>query len=181
MIYVSEEDRRRTALAKEAVRALAGMVGWKPEPCTSIMPPVWTDFAYVDGVNMVMAHWSKKLSLTALIKAVAECRTDLVLIEPSHVSGARAKIYVTLLLCRDGEVQIVMGLRLWLHEPNGPIHLVTDPDIGDEMRAFTVDQSGIHPLPTPPWSTTEVERLGFWTAKRHWQLSSVGITHDPER
>ncbi|MBH0113680.1 hypothetical protein I5E68_12050 [Novosphingobium sp. YJ-S2-02] len=174
MIYVSEEDRKRIALAKDAVRAFAGMVGWTPVPCTSTMPSVLAGFEYADCANTVMAHWQKKLSLTALIKAVAECRTDLFLVEPSHVSGKQASNYITLLLCRDGEVQIVTGLLLWLQEPGGPIHLVTNPDDGDEMRAFMVDRSGIRPLPTLPWATAEAERLGYWTARRHWQLSIGG-------
>jgi hypothetical protein len=174
MIYVSEEDRERAALAKEAARAFAGMVGWTPAPCTSIMPPVLADFEYVEHANIVMVHWHKKLSLGALIKAVAECRTDLLLVEPSRVSGKQAGNYITLLLCRDGEVQIVTGLWLWLQDPGGPIHLVTNPDGGDEMRAFMVDRSGIRPLPTLPWSTADAERLGFWIGKHHWQLSIGG-------
>ena len=174
MIYVSEEDRKRTALAKEAARAFAGMVGWMPMPCTSTMPSVLADFEYADSVNTVMAHWQKKLSLTGLIKAVAECRTDLLLVEPSHVSGTQAGNYISLLLCRDGEVQIVTGLCPWLQEPGAPIHLVTNPDGGDEMRAFMVDRSGIRPLPTLPWSTAEAKRLGFWTARRHWELAIGG-------
>lgn len=174
MIYVSEEDRRRTALAKEAARAFAGMVGWAPEPCTSIMPPALAEFGYVDQANIVIAHWHKKLSLTVLIKAVAECRTDLVLIEPSHAAGAQATIYVTLLLCRGGEVQIVTCLRLWLRGPGDAVHLVTDPDCGDKMRVFTVDRSGIHLLPTSAWAKAEAEQLGFWIAKRHWQLAIGG-------
>ncbi|MEK7455354.1 MAG: hypothetical protein AABZ76_10600 [Pseudomonadota bacterium] len=174
MIYVSEEDRKRTALAKEAARAFAGMVCWTAEPCTSIMPPVLADFEYVERANIVMAHWNKKLSLTALIKAVAECRTDLLLVEPSQSSGKPAGNYITLLLCRDGEVQIFTGLWLWLQEPGGPMHLVTNPDGGDEMRAFMADHSGIRPLPTLPWSSAEAERLGFWTARRHWELTIGG-------
>ncbi|RSU75860.1 hypothetical protein BRX37_10225 [Sphingomonas sp. S-NIH.Pt3_0716] len=138
------------------------------------MPPVLADFDYVDRANVVMVHWRKKLSLTALIKAVAECRTDLVLVEPNHAPGAQATMYVTLLLCRNGEVQVISGLRLWLQAPGDSIHLVTAPDSGDEMRVFTVDQSGIHPLPTLPWSSAEGERLGFWIAKRHWQLATGG-------
>ncbi|KEZ13017.1 hypothetical protein CP98_05032 [Sphingobium yanoikuyae] len=174
MIYVSEEDRRRAALAKEAARAFAGLVGWTLVPCTSPMPSVLADFEYADRANIVMAHWNKKVSLTGLIKAVAECRTDLLLVEPSQVSGKQAGNYITLLLCRDGEVQIVTGLWLWLQEPGGPIHLVTNPECGDEMRAFMVDQSGIHPLPTPPWATADAERLGFWTVRRHWELTIGG-------
>ncbi|WP_278983682.1 hypothetical protein [Sphingobium yanoikuyae] len=174
MIYVSEEDRKRAGLAKEAARAFAGMVGWTAEPCTSIMPSVLADFEYVERANIVMAHWHKKLSLTALIKAVAECRADLLLVEPSHVSGKQAGNYITLLLWRDGEVQIITGLGMWLQEPGGPIHLVTNRDDGDEMRAFMVDRSGIRPLPTLPWSTAEAERLGFWTARRHWELAIGG-------
>ena len=174
MIYVSEEDRKRTALAKEAARAFAGMVGWMIEHCTSIMPAVLAEFAYADCANIVMAHWQKKLSLTALIKAVAECRTDLLLVEPSQGSGQQASSYITLLLCRDGEVQIITGLWLWLQEPGGPIHLVTNPDGGDEMRAFMVDRRGIRPLPTLPWSNAEAERLGFWIARRHWELAIGG-------
>ena len=174
MIYVSEEDRKRTALAKEAARAFAGMVGWTPVPCTSIMPSVLTDFEYDDRANIVMAHWQKKLSLTALIKAVVEFRRDLLLVEPSHVSGKQRGNYITLLLCRDGEVQIVTGLWPWLQEPSAPIHLVTNPESRDEMRAFIVGQSGICPLPTLPWSTAEAKRLGFWTARRHWELAIGG-------
>ena len=135
MIYVSEEDRKRTALAKEAARAFAGMVGLIPMPCISIMPSVLADFEYDDRANIVMAHWQKKLSLTALIKAVVEFRRDLLLVEPS---------------------------------------LVTNPECGDEMRAFMVDRSGIRPLPTLPWSNAEAERLGFWTARRHWELTIGG-------
>lgn len=174
MIHVSEKDRKRTALAKAAARAFAGMVGWMPMPCTSIMPSVLADFEYDDRVNIVMAHCQKKLSLTALIKAVVEFRRDLLLVEPSHVTGKQAGNFITLLLCRDGEVQIVTGLWLWLQEPGGPIHLVTNPDGGDEMRAFMVDRRGIRPLPTLPWSTAEAERLGFWTARRHWELTVEG-------
>ncbi|RSU69702.1 hypothetical protein BRX37_23735 [Sphingomonas sp. S-NIH.Pt3_0716] len=174
MIYVSEEDRKRNALAKDAARAFAGMVGWTPVPCTSIMPSVLADFEYADRANVVMAYWQKKLSLAALIKAVAECRADLLLVEPSHSSGKQASNYITLLLRRDGELQIITGLRLWLQEPGGPIHLVTNPESGDEMRAFIVGQSGICPLPTLPWSTAEAERLGFWTARRHWELTIGG-------
>lgn len=174
MIYVSEEDRRRTVLAKEASRAFAGMVGWMAEPCTSIIAHVLADFEYVERANVVLAHWHKKLSLGALIKAVAECRTDLLLVEPSHVSGKQAGNYITLLLCRDGEVQIVTGLWLWHQEPGGPIHLVTNPESGDEMRAFMVDRSGIRPLPSLPWSTAEAERLGFWIARCHWELTIGG-------
>lgn len=172
MIY--EEDRERAALAKEAARVFAGMVNWTPVPCTSIMPPVLADFEYVERANIVMAHWLKKLPLTALIKAVAESRADLLLVEPSHASGKQAGNFITLLLCCDGEVQIVTGLRLWFQEPGGPIHLVTNPDGGDEMRAFMVDRSGIRPLPTLPWATAEVERLGFWIARRHWELTVGG-------
>ncbi|MDG2516158.1 hypothetical protein P7B04_26205 [Sphingobium yanoikuyae] len=174
MIFVSEEDRKRTALAKGAARAFAGMVGWTPVPCTSIMPSVLADFEYADCANIVLAHWQKKLRLTGLIKAVAECRTDLLLVEPSQVSGKQASSYITLLLCRDGEVQIITGLGMWLQEPGGPIHLVTNPNGGDEMQAFMVDRSGIRPLPTLPWSNAEAERLGFWIAKRHWELAIGG-------
>ncbi|WP_375188877.1 hypothetical protein [Sphingobium yanoikuyae] len=174
MIYVSEEHRKRIALAKDAARAFAGMVGWTLVPFTSIMPPVLAEFEYVERANIVMAHWHKKASLTGLIKAVAECRTDLLLVEPSQVSGKQASSYITLLLCRDGEVQIITGLWLWLQEPGGPIHLVTNTDGGDEMRAFMVDRRGIRPLPTLPWSTAEAERLGFWTARRHWELAVEG-------
>ncbi|WP_132264992.1 hypothetical protein [Novosphingobium sp. PhB57] len=106
MIYVSAEDRKRSALAKQAARPLARMVDWTPEPCTSIMPPALTGFEYVDRVNIVIAHWHKRLSLAALIRAVAECRSDLLLVEQPHVVDPQANIYMTLLLCRDGEVQV---------------------------------------------------------------------------
>lgn len=70
------------------------------------MPPVLADFEYADRANIVMAHLQKKLSLTALMRAAAEGRTDLLLVEPSHVSGRQARNYITLMLCRDGRLAL---------------------------------------------------------------------------
>lgn len=174
MIYISEEDRQRTALAREASHAFLNIVGWPSDTDPSMIPPILTEYSYVERANMVVGYWHKVLSLSTLIKSVADARVDLLLVEPTHPSTGRKTFYITLLLCRAGEVQIHNGLRLWSAAWDGPAYLVSDRDDRDEQISFLIHDRGVRQEPSLPFADVALEQSGLMTGDLRWRVEIGG-------
>ncbi len=156
MNYKNAEDRAALARAQKAALSLARLACYEHVEEPVLLPP-----ALRDGLNVP----SRKLTILpsageiphGVSEAVAETRTDLLIVRPGSSRSTGAAFYFTLLRCTEGTVQLHGPLCLWANAER-ELFLVPDP-FGDdpEGQCFALAR-GVHPVGLP-WAN-------FWEAGR---------------
>ena len=176
MTIFSNAARQRAELAADAAPALARMVGTAIVPCdATVVPPALAGYSYSERAGLIFAHSHRQLSLKKLLDAVREVRTDLILVEPGHGFGRRTTFHISLLLCRDGEVQIHRGLRLWSADVDSPLWLVPDPRDADvRPHCFSLCPNGVKLETATPFTDPALAQMGLKIADLRWTIEIGG-------
>lgn len=149
MKYENEEYRARYGSALLAAQNLATLlcVEIKDEP--ALLPPALRAGLNAPAGNLVLVPQASLMNDRQFIDAVRETRSTVLVIEPGKTMSGSATYYMTLLLCRKGEVLTVPALKLWLDIERGaylvPDHNGENPD----GECFALDGKGVRPAPPP--------------------------------
>lgn len=176
MMIFSNEDRQRAEVAADAAQVLARMVGAAIVPCdATVVPPALAGYRYSERAGLIFAHSHRQLSFKKLLDAVREVRTDLLMVEPRRGIGRRTTFHISLILCRDGEVQIHHGLRLWSADVDSPLWLVPDPREADvRPHCFSLRPNGMKLEAATPFSDCALAQMGLKIADLRWTIEIGG-------
>lgn len=170
MIYISREDRQREALAQKGAKALAKIAGWQTEACPVMLPPQLSEFLRCPGVDLVLAHWRRNISISRLLAAARETQLDILLIEPAWLGSRRSAFGVSLILCRNGETTLHRGLRLWSADIGGSAWLIPEPADADlDHCCFNLCQGRLTPSNHRPFAASDVRDSGLLMGKIRWK------------
>jgi len=156
MKYENEEYRARYGSALLAAQNLTTLlcVELKDEP--ALLPPALRTGLNAPSGNLVLVPQAILMNDRQFMDAVRETRSTVLIIEPGETMTGAATYYMTLLLCREGEVLAVPTLRLWV-DLKKQAYLIPDlHGANPEGECFALDANGVREVP-PPFGH-EVER-----------------------
>ncbi|UZW54861.1 hypothetical protein NUH86_15475 [Sphingobium sp. JS3065] len=174
MVYVNEEDRQRISDGEEAVRALAKMGGWATQPCDGLFPQILSQYRHSERAGLVLGHWRREISLSKLIEAVRQIRTDILILEPGRDTSGRKTYYLSLILARAGEVRLHRGLRLWSADFDSLLWVVADPRDRDlDPCFFSSRATGFKEEAGAPFGDPVSAETGLRIADLRW-VAEIG-------
>lgn len=149
MKYENEEYRARYGSALLAAQNLATLlcVEVKDEP--ALLPPALRTGLNAPAGNLVLVPYVSFLNDAQFMEAVRETRSTALIIESGETMSGSATYYMTLLLCRRGEVLTYPALQLWVDlEKNA--YLIPDAHgENPDGECFALDGRGVRPVPPP--------------------------------
>ena len=149
MKYENEEYRARYGSALLAAQNLATLlcVEVKDEP--ALLPPALRAGLNAPAGNLVLVPYVSFLNDAQFMEAVRETRSTALIIESGDTMSGSATYYMTLVLCRRGEVLTYRALQLWVDlEKNA--YLIPDAHGDDPDGAcFALNGRGVRPVPPP--------------------------------
>ena len=156
MRYENDEYRARYGSALLAAQNLAKLlcVELKDEP--ALLPPPLRTGQNVPSGSLVLVPYASLMNDQRFMDAVRETRSTVLIIESGESMSGSATYYMTLLLCREGEVLTFPKLRLWI-DLRKNAYLIPDGHGEDpEGKCFALDAKGVRQV-SPPFGH-EVER-----------------------
>ena len=158
MNYKNAEYRAYLARAQRAALKLAKLACYEHVEDLALLPP-----ALRDGLNVP----SRKLTILpsagdiphGVTAAVAETRTDLLIVRTGKTMDGSPTVYFTLLRCAGGTVHLHGPLRLWASIER-QLYLVPDPCGDDPQGQCFALERGVHPTERP-WSIPIEQGFGL--------------------
>jgi hypothetical protein len=154
MKYPNESYRARYRQAQNAAQNLAELACYEQVSEPVLFPPALRDGLTDPACKLTLLPSAGDLP-RALRAAVAETRTDLLIILPGKTTNRLPTFYFTLLRCARGEVHLHEPLRLWAGIER-QLYLLPDPHGDDPQGQCFVLAKGVR-LAERPW-TNELER-----------------------
>ena len=175
MHYLTQEDRRREALAHDGLHGLAKILRWEIEPCPAFLPPAIQGCFYSPTANLVLVSWRKSISLRRLIGAAREIRVDILLIEPVSCNRQVPIVRVSLIRCRDGDIFLYRSLELWTSDIEGSVWLIPDPGDRDAERVcFDLQRNQLVAQEQMPYTSLQSRDLGLLIGAIRWKATIGG-------
>lgn len=174
MIFLTNDDHQRQMLAADAARALATMAGWKINPVPIFLPRSPGEFIYSPGVELILASWRKDTSLQRLMSLARETRLDVLHVEPGRILRGIPIFYVTLILCRNGGLEVYRTLRLWSADVDSSVWLVPDPADDQGNLSFDLQATRLMPASSAPYAVRCDLDAGLTNGKIRWHATAGG-------
>lgn len=174
MTFLTNDDRQRQTLAANAARALATMAGWKTEPVPTFLPPCLGSFVYGPAAELIITSWRKDISLRRLMTAATETRLDVLHVEPGRLSRGISIFYISLILCRDGDLKVYRALRLWSADVDSSLWLVPDPTDDQGNPSFELQATRLMPASLAPYGVSSDLAAGLTNGKIRWHATAGG-------
>jgi len=149
MKYENEEYRARYGSALLAAQNLATLlcVEIKDEP--ALLPPALRAGLNAPAGNLVLVPQASLMNDRQFIDAVRETRSTVLVIEPGETMSGSATYYMTLLLCRRGEVLTYPALQLWVDLKKNAYMIPNLHGDDPDGECFALDAKGVRPVPPP--------------------------------
>jgi hypothetical protein len=149
MKYPNEEYRARYGSALHAAQNLATLLCLELKAEPALLPPVLRTGLNAPAGNLILVPYASLEHRPQFINAVRETRSTVLIIEPGQTMSGSVTYYITLLLCRRGEVLTYPALQLWVDlEKNA--YLIPDAYGEDpEGECFALHARGVDLVPPP--------------------------------
>jgi len=150
MKYKNDEYRTSLAEAQRLALKLARLACYEHVKDRALLPPALREGLNVPSRRLIILPSAGDIP-HGVTAAVAETRTDLLIIRAASSKAATPAFYVTLLRCAGGTVHLHGPLCLWAN-PERELFLIPDP-LGDDRdgQCFALEK-GVHPAERP-WTT----------------------------
>jgi len=158
MKYENDEYRASLERAQKAALTFAQLASYEHVKDPTLLPPALREGLNVPSCKLTILPSAGEIP-RGVTAAVAECRTDLLIVRTGKTMDGSPTVYFTLLRCAGRTVHLHGPLRLWASTEHG-LCLVPDPFGGDpEGQCFALER-GLQPTECP-WLTPLEQGLGL--------------------
>jgi len=156
--YENDEYRAYLARAQRAALSLLALACYEHVDESALLPPALRDGLNVPSRRLTILPSAGEIP-NGVTAAVAETRTDLLIVRTGKTMEGSATCYFTLLRCAGGTVHLHGPLRLWAGIER-QLYLVPDPCGDDPQGQCFALEKGVHPAELP-WATPIEQGFGL--------------------
>jgi len=158
MNYKNAEYRASLARAQKAALTLAKLAGYDHVDDPALLPPPLREGLNIAASRLVLLPSAGDIP-HGVTAAVAETRTDLLIIRAGATMEGSGTFYLTLLRCAGGTIFLHGPLRLWASAER-QLYLVPDPHGDDPQGQCFSLTKGVQPAERP-WTTPLEQGFGL--------------------
>ena len=158
MKYENDEYRASLAPAQKVALKLAQLASYEHVEEPALLPPALRDGLHVPSRRLTILPSAGEIP-RGVTAAVAESRTDLLIVRTGKTMDGSPTVYFKLLHCAGGTVHLHGPLRLWAGIER-QLYLVPDPCGDDPQGQCFALAKGVHPAGRP-WSIPLEQGFGL--------------------